>query len=87
MGNVLCTLPVSRQKAIQDPPLRESKSRVRAFHFPCSDLDQIWYAASLGEPKNRLMTAFSIRAPGALLQVHHGLLGLEEDLPIGGGGC
>ena len=27
-------------------------------HFPWSDLDQIWYAASLADPKNRLMTAF-----------------------------
>jgi len=48
--------------------------------FTWSDLVQIWYAASLGDPQNRPVTAFSIRAPGALLQVHHGFLRVEEDL-------
>ena len=36
--------------------------------FPWSDLHQIWYAASFHDPKQRPVTAFSIRAPGAQLE-------------------
>ena len=61
--------------------IRAVRSFVRlSGHFPWSDLDQIRNVASLGDPKNRPVAAFSIRAPGALLQVHHDLLGVEEDL-------
>ena len=51
--------------------------------FPWSDLIQIWYAASLGDPKHRPVAANPIRAAQGLLQVHHGLLGVEWDLDIG----
>ena len=51
--------------------------------FPWSDLIQIWYAASLGDPKHRPVAANPIRAAQGLLQVHHGLLGVEEELDNG----